>query len=197
MTTGGGGRVEWRGRLRTGGSDVILEGTWVRKNFKAYLKLHSALLTPCVCSLRSAFRLLFLLQILPIIRAGRERALSPRDPADARALPLSCESLDRCVGAKLNGATFSHVRCGTRGAPGAREVAAQAVAAREAGCVRAPYASVLVVSVRRALAVCVARRCWSGVVPSVWHTTPHVPQSESPTPCFHTYHAYDFMFWHV
>ena len=59
VTTGGGGRVEWRGRLRTGGSDVILEGTWVRQNFKAYVKLHSALrlLTPCVCSLRSAFRL--------------------------------------------------------------------------------------------------------------------------------------------
>ena len=48
VTTGGGGRVEWRGRLRTGGSDVILEGTWVRKNFKAYLKLHSALLAHSV-----------------------------------------------------------------------------------------------------------------------------------------------------
>ena len=33
---GDGGRVLWRGRLRGGGSDVFLEGTWVRKNFKAY-----------------------------------------------------------------------------------------------------------------------------------------------------------------
>ena len=31
----GGSRVWWRGRLRGGGAEVLLEGTWVRKNFKA------------------------------------------------------------------------------------------------------------------------------------------------------------------
>jgi len=40
------------------------------------------------------------------------------DPAEARALPLSRESLDRCVGAKLNGATFSHVARAVRLVPG-------------------------------------------------------------------------------
>jgi len=40
------------------------------------------------------------------------------DPAEARALPLSRESLDRCVGARLNGATFSHVARAVRLVPG-------------------------------------------------------------------------------
>ena len=33
---GSGGRYQWRGRLRGGGGDVLLEAVWVRKNFKAY-----------------------------------------------------------------------------------------------------------------------------------------------------------------
>ena len=36
---GSGGRVLWRGRLRGGGSDVYLTGSWVRKNFKVYGQL--------------------------------------------------------------------------------------------------------------------------------------------------------------
>ena len=35
---GAGGRILWRGRLRGGGSDVYLEGSWVRKNFKPYVR---------------------------------------------------------------------------------------------------------------------------------------------------------------
>ena len=40
------------------------------------------------------------------------------DAAEARALPLSRESLDRCVGAHLNGARFSHVARAVRLVPG-------------------------------------------------------------------------------
>ena len=32
----GGSRFWWRGRLRGGGADVLLEGAWVRQNFKRY-----------------------------------------------------------------------------------------------------------------------------------------------------------------
>ena len=35
---GAGGRWLFKGRLRGGGGDVFLLGTWVRKNFKAYEK---------------------------------------------------------------------------------------------------------------------------------------------------------------
>jgi hypothetical protein len=40
------------------------------------------------------------------------------DAAEARALPLSRASLDRCVGAHLNGASFSHVARAVRLVPG-------------------------------------------------------------------------------
>jgi len=40
------------------------------------------------------------------------------DAAEARALPLSRASLDRCVGTHLNGATFSHVARAVRLIPG-------------------------------------------------------------------------------
>ena len=40
------------------------------------------------------------------------------DAAEARALPLSRASLDRCVGMHLNGATFSHVARAVRLVPG-------------------------------------------------------------------------------
>ena len=40
------------------------------------------------------------------------------DAAEARALPLSRTSLDRCVGAQLNGARFSHVARAVRLVPG-------------------------------------------------------------------------------
>ena len=33
-TRGGGGFIGWRGRLR-GGAECALDGTWVRRNFKA------------------------------------------------------------------------------------------------------------------------------------------------------------------
>ena len=36
---GNGGRFQWRGRLRGGGADVFLEASWVRKNFKAYVRM--------------------------------------------------------------------------------------------------------------------------------------------------------------
>ena len=36
---GSGGRSQWRGRLRGGGADVFLEASWVRKNFKAYVRM--------------------------------------------------------------------------------------------------------------------------------------------------------------
>ena len=36
---GAGGRYQWRGRLRGGGADVLLEGAWVRSNFKAYARV--------------------------------------------------------------------------------------------------------------------------------------------------------------
>ena len=99
------------------------------------------------------------------------------DPAEVRALPLSRESLRWCEAQWRN-----LLACGACCALGAREVAAQAVAAREAGCVRTSCASMLVVSVCRALAVCGSRRCWSGMVPSAWaHDT-------CQSPCFHTYH---------
>ena len=39
------------------------------------------------------------------------------DAAEARALPLSRAALNQCVGAQLNGARFSHVRCGSCQAP--------------------------------------------------------------------------------
>ena len=55
------------------------------------------------------------------------------DAAEARVLPLSREALDRCVGAQLNGARFSHVARAARLMPGKslrkrmrREAAAQA-----------------------------------------------------------------------
>ena len=53
---GSGGRCRWRGRLRGGGADVILAGTWVRQNFKAYaatartLAHASCLLSPVLVS---------------------------------------------------------------------------------------------------------------------------------------------------
>ena len=40
------------------------------------------------------------------------------DAAEARALPLSRAALDRCVGAQLNGARFSHVARAVRLVPG-------------------------------------------------------------------------------
>ena len=40
------------------------------------------------------------------------------DAAEARALPLSRASLDRCVGAHLSGARFSHVARAVRLVPG-------------------------------------------------------------------------------
>ena len=40
---GNGGRFQWRGRLRGGGADVFLEGAWVRRNFKAYVKMDRTL----------------------------------------------------------------------------------------------------------------------------------------------------------
>ena len=40
------------------------------------------------------------------------------DAAEARALPLSRASLDRCVGEQANGATFSHVARAVRLVPG-------------------------------------------------------------------------------
>ena len=36
---GSGGRFQWRGRLRGGGADVFLEGAWVCKNFKPYVRM--------------------------------------------------------------------------------------------------------------------------------------------------------------
>ena len=39
QTIGNAGRISWSGRLRGGGADVYLEGSWVRKNFKAYVPL--------------------------------------------------------------------------------------------------------------------------------------------------------------
>ena len=40
------------------------------------------------------------------------------DAAEARAMPLSRAALDRCVGAQLNGARFSHVARAVRLVPG-------------------------------------------------------------------------------
>ena len=40
------------------------------------------------------------------------------DAAEARALPLSRAALDRCVGAQLNGARFSHVARAVHLVPG-------------------------------------------------------------------------------
>lgn len=34
LASGNGGRVNWKGRLRGGGSDVLISGTWVHENFK-------------------------------------------------------------------------------------------------------------------------------------------------------------------
>ena len=39
VVRGSGGRFQWRGRLRGGGESVCLEGTWVRRNFKAYVRM--------------------------------------------------------------------------------------------------------------------------------------------------------------
>ena len=78
---GGGGRVLWRGRLRGGGADVILTGTWVRQNFKT-----------CVRTLELAHPLpnahagarVVRFQVLPRVCAGRGRAL-PSHPHGQRA----------------------------------------------------------------------------------------------------------------
>ena len=56
VTCGSGGRFEWRGRLRGGGANICLEGAWVRRNFKAYVKMARTLasasppLTPMLAS---------------------------------------------------------------------------------------------------------------------------------------------------
>ena len=264
VTTGGGGRVEWRGRLRTGGSDVILEGTWVRQNFKAYVKLHVRLLTP-ECLPPCCFSRYYLASVqaasgrflyVPTGNARPEAA--PAGTGDLRdgpealfamgapwAIPtvecpevayrqgaadvcaahglasavheygdtLAAASIAACARAALaSGDAFGYVCDHVNdsairlGCGASFRSPHQLAACRLGRCwharggntrlsVRTPCASVLAVSVHRALPACGARRRLFGV------RVAHRHNSHDATPIiyhvFHTYHAYDFMFWHV
>ena len=69
---GSGGRFQWRGRLRGGGADVFLEGAWVRRNFKAYVRMGRTLLR---LASADADACLMLLQVFSRVGAGGGRAI--------------------------------------------------------------------------------------------------------------------------